>query len=78
MFAQLLEEIHNGGTLEVNALASKYDTTPQMIAAMLVHLERLGVIMPYVDCGQGCEGCSAADDCLMKDDVRLWQSTGAK
>ena len=78
MFEHLLDEIHEGGTLEVNSLAAKYDTTPQMINAMLGHLERLGVVVPYADCGDGCEGCNASDDCTGKDTGQLWQSTTRK
>jgi len=75
MFAQLLDDIHAGGTLEVNALAAKYNTTPQLITAMLGHLERLGVIVTYVDCANGCQTCSLSDGCTHKAAPFLWQST---
>ncbi len=73
MLNRLMDEIHYGGTLEVNALADKYDTTPQLITAMLGHLERLGVVADYVDCGDGCDGCTLSADCSHKGKPRLWR-----
>ena len=75
MFAQLLEEIRSGGTLEVNALAAKLNTTPELITAMLDHMQRLGLIEAYASCADGCQGCTLSDACTRKEAVHLWQST---
>jgi hypothetical protein len=76
MLAQLLNEIRTGGTLEANSLAIKLGTTPQLIEAMLEHLQRTGYIKDYVSCGDGCLGCSLSETCGAsgQDRLRLWQS----
>ncbi len=73
MLEQLLREIHAGGTLETGALAARLNTSPQLVAAMLEHLERLGMIGDYGDCSNGCGGCSLQGACVAKRSVRLWQ-----
>ena len=40
MLEQLLKEIRAGGTLETGKLAARLGTTPQLIEAMLEHLQR--------------------------------------
>ena len=76
MLERLLHEIRAGGTLEVAALASRLDTSPQLIEAMLEHLQRSGLIQDYVNCGEGCQGCDLRAACNKSDQrrVRLWQS----
>jgi hypothetical protein len=77
MLEQLLKEINAGGTLETNALAVRLGASPQMIQAMLEHLQRAGRIRPYVSCSDGCKGCSLQESCHMEQgggQVRLWQS----
>lgn len=74
MLERLLAEIKNGGSLETNDLAARLGTTPTLVAAMLEHLQRLGLISGYVDCGDGCGGCSLKGTCNSKRPVRLWQS----
>ena len=76
MLEKLLQEIHAGGTLETGTLAAKFDTTPQLIEAMLEHLQRSGLIQNYVDCGDGCGACNVRGDCNKpaQGAVRLWQS----
>ena len=74
MLERLISEIRRGGTLETGVLAARLGTSPQLVAAMLEHLQRLGLIQGYVDCGSGCGGCSLRDGCVSKADVRLWQS----
>ena len=77
MLEQLVNEIRAGGTLEVGALAARLGTTPQLIEAMLGHLQRSGMIRQYVGCSDGCLGCSLQDTCQKQAPgiVRLWQST---
>jgi hypothetical protein len=75
MLEQLLNEIRQGGGLETNDLAARLGTSPQLVAAMLEHLQRLGMIKDYVDCGDGCGGCSLKSTCSAKPAARLWQSS---
>lgn len=76
MLEQLVTEIREGGTLEVNSLAARLKTTPQVIAAMLDHLQRSGLISAYINCGEGCTGCSLSKACHSQagPTVKLWQS----
>lgn len=76
MLEQLLNEINAGGTLETGALAARLGTTPQLIEAMLSHLERSGLIQVYPACQDGCLGCSLQDACQKQAPgaIRLWQS----
>lgn len=75
MLEQLVKEIQAGGTLETGALASRLGTTPQLIEAMLEHLQRSGLVQAY-SCSDGCLGCSLKDACAKPAPgaVRLWQS----
>jgi hypothetical protein len=75
MLKQLLTEIRLGGSLETNTLARRLNTSPQLVAAMLEHLQRLGLISDYVDCADGCGGCSLKSTCGVKKPARLWQSS---
>jgi len=76
MLEQILNEIRLGGTLETGALASRFGTTPQLIEAMLEHLQRSGLIQAYESCSDGCLGCSLQDACKKPTQgaIRLWQS----
>ena len=77
MLEQLVKEIRAGGTLEVSSLAVRLNTTPKVVEAMLDHLQRSGLISAYVNCGEGCQGCSLSDTCGQKPQpsMRLWQSS---
>jgi hypothetical protein len=78
MLEELISEIHAGGTLEVGRLASRLGTSPEMVEAMLMYLQRSGLIQPYVDCGDGCQGCGLSDACKpprKNSSVRLWQNS---
>lgn len=76
MLEQLIQEIRAGGTLEISKLATRLNTSPQLIQAMLEHLQRSGLIQDYVNCGDGCQGCSVRKACGTQSQraVRLWQS----
>ncbi|MFZ5819710.1 MAG: FeoC-like transcriptional regulator [Chloroflexota bacterium] len=76
MLEQLLAEIRSGGALEVGALAKKLDASPQLVEAMLEHLQRAGYIRPYENCGEGCNGCSLKAQCDQSHrnaPLKLWQ-----
>ncbi len=76
MLEQLVKEIREGGTLETRTLAARLGTTPQLIEAMLGHLQRSGLILAYIGCSDGCHGCSLQDACnkQAQSTIRLWQS----
>ena len=63
MLEKLLSEIKAGSTHSINELAVKLNTTPAMVQAMLVHLEKLNIIRQYRSCGVSCSGCSIKDQC---------------
>ncbi len=75
MLEQLLNEIRQGGGLETNTLAARLGTSPQLVAAMLEHLQRAGLIRDYVSCADACGGCSLKGACTAKNPARLWQSS---
>jgi hypothetical protein len=76
MLEQLVNEIRAGGTLETGTLAARLGTTPQLIEAMLGHLQRSGLIQEYSSCSDGCLGCGLQDACRNQAHgaIRLWQS----
>lgn len=74
MLEKLVKEIRAGGTLETRVLAARLGTSPQLIEAMLEHLQRTGLIRPYVNCGEGCRGCGLREACNKQTAIRLWQS----
>jgi hypothetical protein len=63
MLLDLMTEIEKGGTLEVNQLAHKLGTSPEMISVMMEHLQRSGFLKTYEACGDGCSGCSLGPSC---------------
>lgn len=77
MLEQLVKEIRAGGTLETGVLAARFGTTPQLVEAMLEHLQRSGLIQSYAGCSDGCLGCSLQDACKKPSPgtLRLWQAT---
>lgn len=75
MLEKLIEEIRNGGTLETGELAIKLGASPQLVQAMLEHLQRSGLLRPYTNCdSSGCQGCGLRDACGRNSSIRLWQS----
>ncbi len=83
MLQQLLTEIRTGGTLEVNSLAARIGTSPQMVHAMLEHLRQSGMITNYDSCGDTCGGCALSNDCRKQDEnpmdtnkIRLYSFVG--
>ncbi len=76
MLEKLLAEIRSGGTQEIRTLAGKLGTTPAMVAAMLEHLERSGLLKAYQGCSGACPGCSLKEACQRSDfphGMRIWQ-----
>jgi hypothetical protein len=73
---RLLEKIRSGGTFEVGALAAEFDTTPEMIEAMLEHMQRQGAVRTCGPTDAACSACSLGTTCGAKpgSQVRVWQS----
>ncbi len=72
----LLTLIRSGGSFETGTLAAQLGTSPQLVQAMLEHLQRSGLIQAYQACSDACGGCSLKGTCQTghtKDGVRLWQ-----
>ncbi|MBN1305029.1 MAG: MarR family transcriptional regulator, partial [Anaerolineales bacterium] len=76
MLEQLLKEIRRGGPLETGKLAARLNTSPQMVAAMLAHLQQTGHIQSYQACDNLCAGCSLKSECTSSPVIQLWQTTG--
>ena len=76
MLETLLTLIRSGGSFETGALATQLGTSPQLVQAMLEHLQRSGLIQAYQACSEGCGGCSLKGTCQsghIKDGARLWR-----
>jgi len=78
MLEQLMTHIRSGGTLQPSLLAQQLGTSPQMVEAMLEHLERVGYIRPYQSsCGDACAGCSLKAQCNLptrpNNNLKIWQ-----
>ena len=59
MLQELLTILKSGGSLEIGGLAEKLNTSPQMVTAMLDHLQRMGLLTA----AQDCSGCQLASSC---------------
>jgi hypothetical protein len=76
MLEQLLVEIQKGGTLEAAALATRLNTSPQMVKVMLGHLEQMGKLKDLAGCEDGgCAQCGLAGSCSSEKGkgARIWQ-----
>jgi len=73
MLEQILQEISSGNSLDVNRLAARLDTSPEMVAALLDHLSRIGVLENIKCRAQSCKGCHLINQCgSAKKENRLW------
>ncbi len=76
MLQKLLNEIQAGGVLEAGVLAARLGVSPQMVAVMLEHLQRLGRLQNLESCGvQNCGGCSQGAACAPQSasGQRVWR-----
>ncbi len=81
MLERILQEVDCGGTIDASALAARLHTSAPMVEAMLDHLVRSGYLKEYIDCGDGCSGCSlqaACDPGQGRTALRLWRSIPQK
>lgn len=76
MLEKLVQQIQSGGTLETGALAARLGASPQLVQAMLEHLQRTGLIRQYMNCeDRGCQGCGLRSSCGGPATARLWQAS---
>lgn len=78
MLEKLIKTIESGGTQDVNSLAEKLDTSPELVRMMLEQLARMGCLSNSSYCaGDTCGGCSLSDACSTKNDqIRIWEFQG--
>lgn len=67
MLEKLLSELRAGGTFETGELASRLGITPELLGAMLGHLQRLGHIQSFDTCSDACAECSLSNSCRQPD-----------
>lgn len=63
MLEELLKMIREGGSFDTTLLAKKLNTTPEMVAAMMDHLRRNGMLKTYDPGQSSCENCSLSQLC---------------
>ncbi len=75
MLQELLSILRSGGSLEIGVLAEKLNTSPQMVTAMLDHLQRMGLLTA----AQDCSGCQLASSCShgCRPTAPMWQLRGS-
>jgi hypothetical protein len=81
MLERLMTEIRAGGPLDAAKLAVTLETTPQMVEAMLEHLQRLGLLSAYqnASCSDACQACSLKGFCdpnKKRSALQLWRYDG--
>ena len=77
MLAQLLNEIRTIGTARTDLLARRMGTSEELVKVMLDDLKRRGLLTEVnTGCGDSCQGCQLANNCLPKrKGSRIWQVT---
>jgi hypothetical protein len=68
MLEKLLSELRAGGTFEMGELAVRLGTTPELLGAMLEHLQRSGHIQSFNACSDTCADCSLGKTCRPQPD----------
>lgn len=63
MLEKLLSELRAGGTFETGELAVRLGTSPELLGAMLEHLQRSGHIQSFNACSDACLDCSLGKTC---------------
>lgn len=74
MLKQLLQEIALGNTIDTTGLAARLGTSPEMVKAMLEHLERSGALINTQLCKGTCQGCGLAAQCHVGvNENKVWE-----
>jgi FeoC like transcriptional regulator len=68
MLEKLLAELRTGGTFETGELAVRLGTSPELLGAMLEHLQRSGHIRSFDTCNDACAECSLGKTCRPQTD----------
>ncbi len=69
MLKQLLALLETGGTYRVSELATALGTSPDLVGAMLSHLQQSGKLtVPQQSCSDACAGCSLQETCKVEPD----------
>ena len=77
MLKRILERVAEGGTWTVEGLARELDTTPELVAAMLDELVRMGRLKPVGGaCGGACASCPIGGGCIKGTAQRVWALSG--
>jgi len=68
MLEKLLAELRAGGTFETGELAVRLGTSPELLGAMLEHLQRSGHIRSFDTCSDACAECGLGRTCRPQTD----------
>ncbi|MBN2258530.1 MAG: hypothetical protein JW704_12060 [Anaerolineaceae bacterium] len=63
MLQKLISTLRSGDSHEIRSLAARLETTPEMVEAMLEHLQHIGLINPFNICKDACTACPLAGGC---------------
>ena len=73
MLERLLALVRAGGTYHIGDLATTLDTSPELVAAMIENLQRLGYLKTVDNtCKDGCNGCPLVSSCSKPANGKLW------
>ena len=73
MFDKLMTLLKRGGTVTVDEMARKLDTTPEVVAGMIDHMTRTGQLHPMnVSCDLACNQCLLVRDCQKPNRSQVW------
>jgi|MTBAKSStandDraft_2_1061841.scaffolds.fasta_scaffold16083_3 hypothetical protein len=79
MLERLLKRIADGGIQSQAHLARELNVSEDLIAQMLLDLERMGYIRRLEDsCDSHCAHCDLASSCAGRESVPLWTLTDKK
>ena len=79
MLEQLLRRIAEGGLQSQTHLARELNVSEDLVAQMLLDLERMGYIRRLVDsCDSRCTHCDLAASCAGHTSIPMWTLTDKK
>ncbi len=75
MFDKLMLILKRGGAVTVDQMARELDTSPEMIAGAIDHMERAGWLRQMsVSCDAQCNQCVFVGDCQGPSQSRVWRA----
>ncbi|MFZ5807936.1 MAG: FeoC-like transcriptional regulator [Chloroflexota bacterium] len=76
MLQQILQAFDQHLTLNTFQLARQLETSPELIEAMLDHLQRIGAIQAVEAGGEGCSACPMLGACSgCHRSLKMWRSS---